>query len=342
MYILRCQQVYNAALEGRRETWRKQRVSVTLYDQQKELTALRANDDAFAAVPATVLRSGLRRLDLAFGAFFRRAKTGQVPGFPRFKARDRYKSFSLMRAPVVKNSRITIPKLGPVKFHEYRPIQGRPLDATIRKDARGWSVSIHCDMGAAPTKTAPTTHVGVDVGLSSFATLSTGEKIENPRYFRKAEELLAERQRELARKKRGSASRKRAKALVARAHEKIRNQRLDFVRKLVVSLYSRFDIVAYEDLAISRMVHGNLSKSIMDAAWGLFGRALACKAEGAGKWAVAVDPRGTSQRCSRCGEVSKKTLSDRVHLCACGPPMDRDHNAAVNIEALGLSALEAA
>ncbi len=114
--------------------------------------------------------------------------------------------------------------------------------------------------------------------------------------------------------------------------------------ELVVSLFSRYDLISYEKLNISRMVHGNLAKSIHDAAWGLFIHSLNCKAEEAGKWAIGVDPRGTSQRCSRCGKVPevRKTLADRVHYCDCGPPMDRDFNAACNIDALGLSALEAA
>jgi putative transposase len=249
-----------------------------------------------------------------------------------------------MAVPILKDSRIQIPKLGLVKFHEYRDIKGTPLDARIRKDSRGWFVSIVCDLGEAPAKIKPVTHTGIDVGLTHFATLASGRPVENPRFFRKSEELLAARQRILSLKEKGSSSRKRAKALVARAHDHIRNQRLDFVRKLVVALFSVYDYISYEDLKIRNMVHGNLAKSIYDAAWGLFIPALNCKAEEAGKWAVGNDPRGTSQGCSRCGKVSviKKTLADRVHHCSCGPPLDRDHNAAINIDALGWSALEAA
>lgn len=155
--------------------------------------------------------------------------------------------------------------------------------------------------------------------------------------------MLAQRQQVLARKKRGSSSRAKQKKLVARTYEHIRNQRLDFARKLAVFLFSRYDLIAYEDLNIRGMLGGYLSKSILDAAWGVLIHSLVCKAEEAGKYAVAVDPRGTSQRCSNCGATPavKKTLADRVHSCACGPPMGRDHNAARNIDALGLSVLEA-
>ena len=342
VYLWRCRQLYNAALEQRISAYKKQGKSLTRYDQYAGLTELRQGDSDFAAVPTTILRSALQRLDLSFKAFFRRCKSGEKPGFPRFKGRDHFKSFSFMAAPSIKDSKVLVPKLGYVRFHEYREIQGTPLDASIRKDSRGWYVCIQCDLGAAPAKPEPKTHVGIDVGLTSFATLSDGEKIENPRFFRKSAELLAERQRKLARKKKGSNSRKRARKLVARAHEHIKNQRLDFVRKLTKSLFSRFDLVSYEDLNIRGMVHGNLSKSILDAAWGLLIHSLTCKAEYAGKHAVSVDPRGTSQRCSRCGKTPsiKKTLSDRVHLCSCGPPLDRDENAALNVDALGLSVVE--
>ncbi len=177
------------------------------------------------------------------------------------------------------------------------------------------------------------------MGLEAFATLSNGERVENPRFFRASEELLARRQQSLARKRRGSISRQAAKRLVARTHERVRNQRLDFARKLACVLFERFDLVAHEDLTISHMVRGNLGKSIHDAAWGQFLRALSCKAESAGKWCVPVDPRGTSQRCSSCGAVVKKALDERQHCCpSCGFVTHRDHNAALNIIALGLSA----
>jgi len=342
VYLWRARQVFNAALEQRISAYRNQGRTLTRYDQQRDLTELRQSDPDFEAVPATVLRSSLKRLDLAYRAFFRRIKAGEKPGFPRFKGRDRFKSFSFMVKPSIDGSTILVPKLGYVKFYKYREIRGVPLDASIRKDSRGWWVSIQCDVGESPRKIEPAAHAGIDVGLASFATLSTGEAISNPRLFRESEAVLAARQQVLARKKRGSRSRIRAKKLVARAHERARNQRLDFARKLVAQLFTRFDVISYEDLNIRGMVHGTLAKSIHDAAWGVFVHALTCKAEEAGKWAVAVDPRGTSQRCSRCGRLPdvRKSLSDRVHTCVCGPPMDRDHNAACNIDALGLSALE--
>lgn len=156
--------------------------------------------------------------------------------------------------------------------------------------------------------------------------------------FRASEEVLARRQRSLARKRRDSNSRRAARQLVARAHERIRNQRLDFARKFACTLFDQFDLVAHEDLEIARMVRGKFSKSIHDAAWGTFLRCLALKAEEAGRWAVPVDPRGTSQRCSGCRRSVFKELSEREHRCdGCGLVLHRDENAARNVLALGLS-----
>lgn len=190
LYLLRCRQLYNAALEERIGAYRKQKVSITRFDQQIELTELRQQDPDFQVVPTTILRSALKRLDLAYQAFFRRIKAGEKPGFPRFKGKDRFKSFSLQGAPSIEDSKILIPKLGYVRFKEYRPVRGKPLDATIRKDSRGWWVCIQCDLGVASPKVKIESHTGIDVGLNSFATLSDGEKIPNPRYYRDLKSFL--------------------------------------------------------------------------------------------------------------------------------------------------------
>lgn len=338
-WLVACQQLYNGALQHRRDAWRKQCVQISLYDQHKELTGLRAADPEWKAIPAWVERSALKRLDSAMRAFFRRCERGEKSGFPRFRSSDRYTSFDLGSVvPSIEGDRVRLPKIGFVKFHKYREMRGELKHVSVSRTARGWSISFVCDLGNAPPKLPVRSVVGVDVGLEAFATLSTGERVENPRFFRKSEELLARRQQSLARKRRGSNSRRKAKWLVARAHEHVRNQRLDFTRKLAATLFDRFDLIAYEDLAISRMVHGTLGKSIHDAAWGKFLSALVSKAEEAGKHAIAVDPRGTSQRCSGCGTVVKKTLSEREHRCTCGLILHRDENAARNVLALGLSA----
>jgi putative transposase len=337
--LLLCQRLYNAALEQRIDAYRKQRKFLSRIDQQKDLTELRRHDETYGQVAATILRSPLFRLERAFQAFFRRLKKGEKPGFPRFKSRNRYDSFSFPE-PLIQEKLIFIPKFGLVRFHLYRPLRGQALEAHVRRTAKGWVLSIVCDLGAAPPKVEVRTSTGIDVGLTSFATLADGSSIENPRFYRKSEETLARRQQTLARKKRGSESRQRAKRLVRQAHEHIRNQRLDFLRKLSKVLVERYDLIAYENLNIKGMVHGTLAKSIYDASWATFIRCLVSKAEEAGKHAIGVNPWGTSQRYSRCAAVpaKRKTLADREHHCeACGLHLDRDHNAAINILTLGLS-----
>jgi putative transposase len=335
-----CRFLYNGALQHRRDAWRMAKKSITRYDQTRELTEIRRADPEYGAVPVEVLRSALVRLERAFQAFFRRVKAGQKSGYPRFQGRDRYDSFSFpFAASTIEGNRVWIPKMGWVKFNLYRPLKGKPLQVVIKRKARGWDVCIAVELGEAPEKVAIRTDVGIDLGLSSFATLSDGTKVENPRFFKRVQERLALHQRSLAKKKKGSKSRQRAKLLVARAHEHAHNQRQDFQRKLAASLFSRFDLIAHEDLKISRMVHGNLSKSIHDAGWAGFIRALASKAEYAGKWLVPVNPNYTTQACSGCGTIVPKGLSSRVHSCVCGLVLDRDHNAALNVLALGRSAV---
>ena len=336
-----CCDLYNAALQERRDAWRIAGKSITRFDQQHELAELRKSDPAICRVPSEIERSALRRIDLAYQGFFRRCKTGQKPGHPRFRSRHHYDSFSFPFVSVDGN-RIMISKLGRVRFHRYRPFEGVPKSVTICRDSTGkWSVSIACNVGPAPPKIPVRSAIGIDLGLTTFATLSDGFEVPNPRWLRRGIVVLARRQKTLSRHQRGSATRARARILVARAHARIANQRKDFGRKLACTLFQRYDLIAHEDLEIRRMVGGALAKSISDAGWGLFLRALHDKAEKAGRYAVAVDPRGTSQRCSGCSAIVKKTLDDRRHVCTCGVTLGRDHNAALNILALGRSAVEA-
>lgn len=331
-------QLYNAGLEQRREAYRLRGKTLTYFTQTKELTELRAADERYKTVPVEISRSALRTLHRAFDGFFRRVKAGDKPGYPRFRGRERYDSFNIGRA-TVRSNRVYVPKLGGVKFNRYRDVEGIVRDVTLRKKNGKWFVCISCDLGEAPQKIPVAKAVGIDLGLTSFAALSDGSVIENPRYFKAGQESLAVRQRKLACKRHGSNSRQRARILVGKSYEHIHNQRLDFSRKLAKELFNRFDLIAYEDLNISAMVQSHLSKSISDASWKIFIGALNNRAENAGRWAVPVNPRNTTKTCSRCGNLVPKDLSERVHSCSCGLVLDRDINAAINILALGKSAV---
>jgi putative transposase len=359
LWLWRCRELYNAALEEKITAYKKLGKSPSRYDQQKALTAIRKELPGFAGIPAVILRSALIRLDRSYDNFFRRVKEGAKPGFPRFKGRDQFKSFSLQQEIRIDGDTINIPKLGYVKFHQYRPLKGIPKDAIFKKTAKGWAVSIQCDLGEAPEK--PTTEakpIGIDLGLKTFASLSNGEQVANPRFAKKAAHQIAELQRILDRKKRGSKSRHKAKLALVTKYEQVRNQRIDFARKLAAELFKRFDLVVFERLNIIGMITEKkldpvtgkpvrktpkqLRKSILDASWRQFTQCLENKAEEAGLRAIGVDPRNTTQMCSACGKLPtvKITLKDRVYNCEhCGHSQDRDLNAALNIEALGLSAL---
>lgn len=336
-WLCLCRQIYNAALHQRKDAWASQRMTVGYAYQCRDLTDLRKADSEYSAISVIAARSALRRLQKAYEAFFRRVKRGETPGHPRFKGTGWYDSFGIGRAKV-EGKKVRIPKLGLVKFRLYRPLEGAIRDVTIKRTAKRWWVCFAVELGEAPAKRPVASTIGIDLGLKSFVALSNGETIENPRHFAKAHEKLAAHQRVLAKKKRGSRNRIEAKRLVARTHEMIANSRLDFHRKLAARLFERFDLVAHEDLNIKGMSAGLFAKSVNDAAWGQFVRCLHLKAERAGAWAVPVDPRGTSQRCSKCGATVPKELKDRVHRCPCGHVADRDVNAAENVLALGMSA----
>jgi putative transposase len=212
---------------------------------------------------------------------------------------------------------------------------GKAKTLTIKRTPTGkWFAVFSCEIEDRPAKHAhPEREIGLDVGLESFATLSDGTKIGNPRFLVASEKRLAILQRRFSKKTRRSANRESARLKVARLHEKIANQRHDFLHKLSRFLVNRYGKIAIEDLNISNMVrHPYLAKSINDASWGTFARFLAYKAEEAGCEVVKVNPRGTSQNCSQCGIKVPKTLAQRWHLCPnCGLHLDRDINASRNI-----------
>jgi putative transposase len=255
-------ELYNAALEQRITGYRRTGKSVTYNDQTRQLTELRNAEPEFGALPVRVQRSALRRLDKAFQAFFGRVKSkASKAGFPRFRARARYDTFGIGRVgPRLDQAdsstgHLRVAALGLVRFRMRHEMIGDVRDVTITKDSRGrWFVCFACDVGEAPPKRTVTTAVGIDLGLSSFATLTDGSEIANPRHTRTAAESLARAQRVLSRKSRGSRSRAKAKAAVARVHERIRNARRDFHYKTARALVERYDLIAHEDLSIARNI----------------------------------------------------------------------------------------
>lgn len=334
-------ETYNACLQERIGAWKLQRKSISYRDQQDQITELR-KDDTFNWIACDIQRDPLRRIDKAFKAFFRRCKTGEKPGFPRYRSRHRYDSFTFgngTTSPICRERSIKIPNVGDIRAKGGRLIDGKAKICHIKREGSRWTASVVCDIGEAPPKHAVSKATGIDVGLTTLATLSDGTEIENPHWTKHHECRIAEKSRALARKKRGSNNRLKAREALRRAHQAASNARANYIHHVSKWLVANYDLIAHEDLNIKGMSQGRLSKSIMDAAWGILLYQLAYKAEEAGVHVVAVNPRGTSQRCSGCGATVKKKLSERVHSCACGLTLGRDHNAGINIKQLALNAL---
>jgi putative transposase len=340
--LMLCRRLYNTALEQRITAWQRCHVSISRYEQEAELKAIRAAFPDYVAIHSHVLQDVLARLDKTYQAFFQRVQRGEKAGFPRFKGENRYHSFTFKEygnGATLDNGFLDLSKIGRIAVRWSRPIEGTPKTVTISREADGWYACISCV--EVPVQPLPPTgqEMGIDLGLASFATLADGTMIHNPRCYRRAEAYLRRCARPVARRKKGSHRRKKAAKLLAKAHQHIRNQRRDFHHKEARTLVQQYDTIYYEELRVRNMVRNHhLAKSISDVGWSAFLTILASKAAGAGKRAVAVEPALTSQTCSgpNCGEVAWKGLSVRWHACPnCGTSLHRDHNAARNILRLG-------
>ena len=321
---------------------------VTQYDQQALLTVARKKYDDFRGVPQDMQVSALKRTDKAFAAFRRRCENGDAKkGYPRYKKRVRSMTWSLRKYkgvrenPIIetdfRHNRLKVPKLGEVRLYMHRPLQGDPKEVTLVKKASGWYAHIVCEIPDTP-KVEPTDAIAVDMGTTHYLTTSDGEKVDNPRWYRKAEGLLHKHNQTMARRKKGSNRWQKAVHASALHQERTANKRKDFIGKVVYKLYhhQKNNVLVTEDLGVSNMVRNkHLSKSISDASWATFFEwAGNMVSERDGFHFHQVDPKNTSQICSCCGEKAPKklSLSVRTFNCGyCGFSLDRDHNAALNI-----------
>lgn len=336
--LLHLCELYNAALGERRDAWKVCRKRISLYDQQVELTQLRAMDEESASYPVAIQRDPLRRVKRAFDGFFRRLKAKQDPGYPRFRSRKRYDSFTVdgTRFSVTGGS-FVITKMGAFRFHTRCQFKGKPVTLHVKRRGRKWIAVVVCEIGPAPAKVPVSKAIGIDMGISTLVTLSDGSEIENPRWTKRAQVELAAASRSLSRKLRGSKNRLKARERLRRVHERIQGRRRDYLHGVSAWLVSHYDLVAYENLDIRGMVEQKFAKSILDAAWSELTWQITYKAEKAGVWAIPVEARGTTQLCSSCGEKVPKDLSHRRHDCPqCGLSLGRDHNAAINVLQRGL------
>jgi putative transposase len=348
-WLALCCETYNAALQERRDAYRLAGTSLGYAQQCAELPTGKEVRPELAQVHSQVLQDVLKRVDLAFAAFFHRCAAGGAPGYPRYRSLLRYDSLTFKQYgnsfSFSQEGKLVLAKIGHVKLVMHRPLKGTPKTAVVKRTLTGkWFVSISVEIGEEESRhkrlPAGGEVVGIDVGLKSFAYLSTGEEIANPRFFGTEEAALARVQRRLSKAPMGSQQRKKLRKVVARVHERIANRRANFIRQEVGRLIKRFDFIAVEALVVRNLMKNpHLAKSIADASWSMFFTHLLCKAEEAGRAVVRVNPAYTSQTCSACGYRQPMPLSVRVYECPqCGLVIHRDHNGSLNILAEGLQA----
>jgi len=357
----RLRELYNAALQERRDCYRYTGKGTSYTQQAAQLSEIKELRPEYQQIHSQVLQDTLRRVDKAFQAFFRRVKEGETPGYPRYQGKNRFDSFTYPQSgfSVTHDNRLCLSKIGTIKLKLHRPIEGKGKTCTLKREGDHWYCCFVCEVETIPRTPSTDEEVGVDLGVSKLATLSTGDVIEHPRFYRQAQKKLAKAQQALSRKKKGSHRRKKAVKRVARLHRKVRHQRNDSLHKWSRWLVNTYQTIVFEELAPATLskrpkvkqdaetgqylpngasAKAGLNKSILDAGWRQFVTFCQYKAAWAGTvQIVMVDPKYTSQTCSGCGAVKKKDLSERWHACECGCSLDRDHNAAINILRLGRS-----
>jgi putative transposase len=319
--------LYNAAKQERDDAWKTCHKSINYYDQANQLKAMRA-EGLIGLENFSCCQDVLRRVDKTYRAFYARVKRGDKPEFPRYRSARRYDSITFPTygdgCGLLDSGKLRIQGAGQIKVKLHRPVEGTIKTVTIKREAGRWFAIFSVERDAVPLP-ARDRAIGIDVGLNSFATLSDGTEVPNPRHYRAAEARFRCAQRKVARRKNQRSNRRRkAVRLLQRAHANTANQRRDFQHKLSRQLVNEYGVIAVEDLSIQGLAGGMLAKSVHDAGWNSFMQKLSYKAECAGRVLVKVHPRGTSQTCL-CGASVPKTLADRWHDCpACGLSAGRD------------------
>lgn len=323
-HLIACKNLWNSLLEYSKKYYEE----TGKFLSRNQLNGLTKGTLLFSQVAQNVAD----RLAKSMRGMVARKKTGMKVGFPRFKSIDRMKSFTYPQAGFVINNKLELSRIGDISIKQHREIRGRIKNLTIKKFSSGkWFAIFTSEMDGEVRYRKDDSAVGLDLGIEYFVYLSDGEAIENPRHLKYAEEKLDKAQRRLSRKRKGSKNRGNARINAAMAYERLANRRRDFLHKLSRKLVNRYSFIAMENLNTKGMARGFLAKSILDCGWAEFSGMLRYKAEEAGCEVVLVEPAHTSQMCSNCGSVQKKTLAERWHRCICGISIHRDLNAAINI-----------
>lgn len=368
--------LYNGALQERRDAYQHvSRTSVRYGDQSVQLKEIRAFDPdrqgrwSFSSQQAT-----LRRLDKAFAAFFRRVKSGETPGYPRFRGINWFDTVEFPKdgdgcrwdcAPHDPVARVRFQGVGHIKVNQHRPVVGKVKIVSVKREGRKWFVVLTAEREQPRPLPATGSAVGIDLGIANFLADSGGGFVPNPRHARTAAAKLEAAQQALSRcprrkAKDRTANHQRAVEKVAKLHGKVRRQRLDHAHKTALDLVRAHDFIAHEDLKIRNMnkaptpkpdperpgaflpngaaAKAGLNRSIADAGWGVFLTILHAKAESAGREVIAVDPRNTSRTCPNCGHTAKENrpAQEKFHCAGCGHTAHADTVGARNVLRAGL------
>lgn len=325
------------------------------YRQKKTLPLLKKTRPWYKEIYSQVLQDVVKRVKATFDRFLKGDSNGKRSGRPRFKQRNRYRTFLYpqVKSDCLVGNIINLPMFGKVKIILHRPIPDgfKIKTVSITKKADGYYLALSLQDNTVPTikpNFNPESITGIDVGLKEFLTTAQNETVAIPQYYSSAQKRLKVIQKRVSRRKKvfasnsggslrnatAASSNRRLKAIkqLGLQHKKVADKRKDFHYKTANSLLRKYDVIAHEELNVKGLAQTNKAKSIHDAGWSNFLSILQTKAENAGLLTIGVSAYNTSQNCSSCGVKVPKELSERWHSCTCGCSLDRDHNAAINIK----------
>lgn len=350
-----CRWIFNRGLEKKNKAYEEENTSLSYFDLNNELPLLKRTEETewLKNIHSQVLQQALKDLDYAFQHFFRRVRNKEEPGYPKFKRKGEKDSFRYPQGVTIAKNYVYLPKIGHVRFKKSREIEGMIKQTTVILEAGKWYVCFSCELEKEEPRQELTLNsvVGIDVGLTHFATLAIGETnniegIENPHFLKNHLVKLRYLSRNLSRKESKSRNRYKAKLKLQRFHKRLQDCRKDFAHKLSTRLVKNHDIIGVENLSVSSLMQTGLSslvRSIADAGWRHFLGCLKYKSKELGKILIEVDRWFASTKiCSCCGYKHDLTLGDRLIRCGCGTEIDRDVNAAINIKNEAIKKLRAA
>ncbi len=317
--------LWNTLLEKTKEKYEKEQTFLSV----KEMREYAKGQGLYSQAAQSVVQN----LDRSLKAKIRAKRKGLKWGFPRFKSFDRMRSILYPQSGFSLDKKLDVSPFGEIPIVRHRMMKGKIKTLCLKRELSGkWHAIFTVEQEPPTPRVNHGPAVGLDLGLNRLATLSDGKFIENPRIFRQFERKLAQEQRLLSKKRKGSHNRAKAKKRVALVHEKMANARKDYLHKTANRLLSNYSKIVMEDLGIKEMAEEGHGKGIHDASWGMFTHMLCYKAASAGSEVVLVNPKNTSKECSGCHAFVQKGLWERTHHCpSCGLVLDRDINAAINI-----------